>query len=73
MYPNEKKCIWVRAYERLKHYGEEEQIGERIVPPNDWQRWETSSWLNFYLGRDHTAKRLGILPPKKKKEAEAEA
>ncbi len=72
VYPNEKKCIWVRAYGRLKHYGEEEQIGERIVPPNDWQLWETSSWLNFYLGRDHTAKRLGILPPKKKKEAEAE-
>jgi hypothetical protein len=22
--------------------------------------WQTSSWLNFYMGRDHTAKRLGI-------------
>ncbi len=72
VYPNEKKCIWVRAYGRLKHYGEEEQIGKRIVPPNDWGLWETSSWLNFYLGRDHTAKRIGIKPPEKK-DAIAEA
>ena len=63
VYPNERKCIWVRAYERLKAYKEEDRIGAYIVPPCNWELWETSSWLNFYLGRDHTAKRLGVKPP----------
>jgi len=66
VYPNEKKCVWVKAYERLKAYGEEDKIAERIVPPCNWELWETPSWLNFCLGRDHTAKRMGILPPEKK-------
>jgi len=32
--------------------------------------WQTSSWLNFYMGRDHTAKRLGIKPPQKEAQTE---
>lgn len=63
VYPNERKCIWVRAYERLKGHKEEGTIGDYIVPPCNWELSGTSSWLNFYLGRDHTAKRLGIKPP----------
>ncbi len=63
VYPNEKKCIWVQAYERLKACKEENKMGDYIVPPCNWELWQTSSWLNFYLGRDHTAKRLGIKPP----------
>jgi len=66
VYPNERKCIWVRAYERLKAYKEEESIGAYISPPCNWELWETSSWLNFYLGRDYIAKRLGVKPPPEK-------
>ena len=66
VYPGEKKCVWVQAYDRLKHYGEEDSLGTTIVPPCDWELWQTSSWLNFYMGRDHTAKRLGIKGPAKK-------
>ena len=66
VYPNERKCVWVRAYDRLKAYKEEDKISDYIVPPCNWELWETSSWLNFYLGRDHTAKRLGIEPPEDK-------
>ena len=69
VYPNEKKCVWVQAYERLKAYNEETTIGEYTVPPCNWDLWQTSSWLNFYLGRDHTAKRLGIEPPQAKPSA----
>jgi len=65
VYPD-KKCVWVRAYQRLKGHKEEDSIGEHIVPPCNWELQHTSSWLNFYLGRDHTAKRLGIKPPDKK-------
>ncbi|MDD5190755.1 MAG: methylenetetrahydrofolate reductase C-terminal domain-containing protein [Dehalococcoidales bacterium] len=70
VYPNERQCIWVRAYDRLKAHKKELEIAENTVPPNDWTLQNTSSWLNFYLGRDHTAKRLGIKPPEKKAKKE---
>ncbi len=63
----EKQCIWVRAYQRLKGHKEQESIGEYIVPPCNWELQHTSSWLNFYLGRDHSAKRLGIQPPREER------
>lgn len=63
VYPGTKKCIWVRAYSRLKHHGEEEQLGSYVVPPADWELHQTSSWNNFFLGRDHSAKRFGIKTP----------
>ncbi len=66
VYPNERQCIWVRAYNRLKGYKEEDSIGAYTSPPYNWALWQTSSWLNFYLGRDHTAQRLGVRPPRKK-------
>jgi methylenetetrahydrofolate reductase (NADPH) len=61
VYPDEQKCVWVQAYERLKKYKEE--VADYIVPPCNWELRQTSSWLNFYLGRDHTAKRLGVVAP----------
>lgn len=66
VYPEKQKCVWVQAYDRLKAYQEENSLGEYIVPPCNWELWQTSSWLNFYMGRDHTAKRLGIKPPPEK-------
>ena len=65
VYPGERKCIWVKAYARLKKYGEEEMLNSYLVKPNDWGLNQTSSWINFYLGRDHSAERLGIKNPKK--------
>jgi methylenetetrahydrofolate reductase (NADPH) len=66
VYPGEKKCIWVRAYQRLKGSNKENFMGEYIVPPSNWELWQTSSWLNYFLGRDHIAKRMGIKPPASK-------
>ncbi len=68
VYPNEKKCVWVRAYDRLKVYNEQDTIQENVVPPVNWDLFHTSSWINFYLGRDHVSKRMGIKPPEKKKD-----
>jgi methylenetetrahydrofolate reductase (NADPH) len=65
VYPGERRCIYVRAYQRLKHYGEEDSLGENQVPPPDYSLQHTSSWLNYFMGRDHTAKRIGIEPPDK--------
>ena len=70
VYPGEKKCIWVKAYQRLKKHKEENSIVENVVPPCNWELQHTSSWLNYYLGRDHVAKRLGINPPSKKAAAQ---
>lgn len=64
VYPNKRRCIYVRAYGRLKPYGEEDSLQSYEVPPPDYRLRRTSSWLNYFLGRDHTAKRIGIEPPK---------
>jgi len=66
VYPGERRCIWVRAYERLKAYGELDTLRTYTSPPRDWSLNRTSAWLNFYLGRDHTAKRLGLKAPVRK-------
>lgn len=63
VFPGERLCIWVRAYDRMKVYHEEDSLGEYIIPPQNWELWQTSSWLNFYMGRDHTSRRFGVNPP----------
>jgi methylenetetrahydrofolate reductase (NADPH) len=63
VYPEEKLCVWVRAYLRLKAQGKEDEIGKYLVPPCNWDLWQTSSWVNYFLGRDHSAKLRGITPP----------
>jgi 5,10-methylenetetrahydrofolate reductase len=66
VFPNQKKCVWVRAYARLKKYGEEASIDVPPVPPANWDFYQTSSWSNFYLGKDHSAPILGIKRPESK-------
>lgn len=68
VYPNEKQCVWVRAYARLKKYGEESQLDSYRLPPANWDLYQTSSWYNFYTGRDHSAPLLGIPKVEKKKD-----
>jgi len=55
VYPGEKKCLWVRVYERRSATSTEPDISTTIVPPCNWQLWQTSSWLNYFLGRAHTS------------------
>jgi methylenetetrahydrofolate reductase (NADPH) len=68
-YPNQRKCIYVLAYERLKSHGEDQSLGEDLFPPVDYDLNETSSWINFYLGRDHTAQKLKIETVARKKKS----
>ncbi len=53
VFPGKRKCIYVRAYERLKAYGEEESLNGEYIRPRDWALDQTSSWTNYFLGRDH--------------------
>jgi methylenetetrahydrofolate reductase (NADPH) len=52
----ESECIWSQAYERLKAYGEEEDMLNTPVVVKDNALARTSAWANDLLGRDHHAK-----------------
>lgn len=51
----DQKCIWVRAYDRLKAFGEEESLLERPVVFKNGALRGTSAVANTFLGRDHHA------------------
>lgn len=53
VYPETKKCIWVKAFNRLKNYDLEHQLGDFHLPPYDWSLYQTSSWINFFLKKSH--------------------
>jgi methylenetetrahydrofolate reductase (NADPH) len=50
------ECIWSQAYERLKAYGESDEIldGPVVIKDNALNR--TSAWANTFLGRDHNTR-----------------
>ena len=72
MCPNERKCIYVRAYERLKSHNAEESLGANQVPPVNYDLNRKSSWINYFLGRDHSAKLFGIAPIQSKTKPQPE-
>jgi methylenetetrahydrofolate reductase (NADPH) len=50
-------CIWLRAYERLKSDGQETELLAHAPAIQNQGLRGTSAWANFWLGRDHVAKR----------------
>lgn len=52
---DDKECIWARAYERLKGYGETEQMLDKKPVLYNAALRGTSAWSNTFLGRDHHA------------------
>ena len=50
-------CIWLRAYERLKHDGVEQTLLQHAPTVQNQGLRGTSAWANLWLGHDHTAKR----------------
>lgn len=54
VFPGKRKCIYVRAYDRLKPYGEEVSLKGEYIKPRNWELDQSSSWANYFLGRDHT-------------------
>jgi methylenetetrahydrofolate reductase (NADPH) len=53
----ERPCIWERVHRRAKNRRELDKL-DYIITPRDWQLYETSSWVNYYLKYDHTGKEL---------------
>ena len=52
---NGKKCIWCRAYDRLKPYGEERNFIDQPVVIKNNALQGTSAWKNNFLSRDHNS------------------
>jgi methylenetetrahydrofolate reductase (NADPH) len=50
-------CIWLRAYERLKHDGHEGNLLDHVPVVQNQGLRGTSAWANLWLGRDHNSKR----------------
>ena len=50
-------CIWLRAYERLKHDGHEQDLLKHAPAIQNQGLRGTSAWANSWLGRDHTSKK----------------
>ena len=53
---DDKKCIWVRAYKRLKLFGEDRKNFSKEIVFTDGKLLHTSGWQNFFLKRDHTSR-----------------
>jgi len=63
---DDKECLWARAYERLKSYGETEHMLDGPAVFYNAKLEGTSSWANTFLGRDHHR----AAPPKDDKQKE---
>lgn len=55
VYPGERQCIYVRAHNRLRAFGEEDLLVSRELPPRNWALNERSSWGNYFMGRDYVS------------------
>jgi methylenetetrahydrofolate reductase (NADPH) len=55
VFPGTLRCIFVRAHNRLRPYGEEGSLKGPYIPPRNWALDRTSSWANYFVGLDHRA------------------
>jgi methylenetetrahydrofolate reductase (NADPH) len=51
------ECIWARAYDRMKYEGRSEQLLDHAPVIQNQGLRGTSSWANFWLGKDHASKK----------------
>jgi methylenetetrahydrofolate reductase (NADPH) len=60
VYPQERLCFWVKVYNR-NPAGHPEALSHcPPLPPKDWSLQGSSSWINYFTGRDHN--KLGSAP-----------
>jgi len=52
-----KRCVWTLAYDRFSSTNKLDYLRSEYIPPVDCSLSNTSSWANFFLGRDHTSKK----------------
>jgi len=52
----DRKCYWKRVVKRLDRDGELDKIRDAEPVYRNADLKDTSSWINYYLGRDHSAR-----------------
>lgn len=52
---DDRDCFWARVYQRLKYYGQSQEMFAGPAVIYDARLKHTSSWANTYLDRDHHA------------------
>lgn len=60
---DDKECFWARVYERLKYYGQSQEMFDGPPVLYDARLKHTSAWANTYLDRDHFAPEKRTQPP----------
>ena len=55
-------CVWERVYPRAANRRQVDKL-RYIIPPRNWKLYETSSWVNYYLKRDHSAVKIELPEP----------
>ncbi len=53
VYPKERLCFWVRSFNRGTTPSSDDITQSKLLPPKDWSLNRTSSWLNYFSGKDH--------------------
>lgn len=53
VYPGKKRCLYVKAYERNPSSASPDEDAQSFEPPRNWLLNGSSSWANFYQGRDN--------------------
>jgi len=51
----DKTCFWVKVYNNMKGAGQHVTYVAPPIPARDAKLDRTSSWINFFLGKDHRA------------------
>ena len=53
VFPDKKSCYWVKVYKHLKGVSQHVTFMAPPIPARDTALNKTSSWINFFQGRDH--------------------
>jgi methylenetetrahydrofolate reductase (NADPH) len=71
VYPD-KYCYWRNVYLRAKNRRECGKL-DFLIQPRDWSLYQTSSWINYFLKRDHSGHPLVPCSERDKEEAKEAA
>ena len=53
VFPEKKRCYWVKVYHNMKGVRQHVTYTAPPIPARDASLDRTSSWINFFMGRDH--------------------
>jgi methylenetetrahydrofolate reductase (NADPH) len=53
VFPDKKTCCWVKIYKQMKGASQHVTFSAPPIPARDSKLNKTSSWINFFLGKDH--------------------